>query len=50
MNVDLTTVLASGLTASIIGVFQVIANRYSNRILDRLEKLLGNSKKNENGK
>jgi hypothetical protein len=44
MGINWTTVIASGVVASIVGVFQVVANRYSNRILDHIEKILKNDK------
>lgn len=40
MSIDLTTVASSGLVAAVIGVIQLVANRYTNRILDRIEKSL----------
>ncbi len=47
-NVQWTTVISSGLVAAIIGVIQLIANRYTNRILDHIEKSL--VKKNDEEK
>jgi len=41
MHVDWTTIFASGFTAAIIGVFQLVGARYTKRILDKIEKKLG---------
>jgi len=38
MQINWTTVISSAVVASIIGIVQLIANRYTNRILDNLEK------------
>ena len=38
MNINWTTVLASGVVASIVSGFQFITNRYLGRILDKIEK------------
>jgi hypothetical protein len=46
MHIDLTTVISSGITAMIIGSFQVIGNRYIVRMLDHVEKrILGKEEK-----
>lgn len=47
MEINWTTVVASGFVAAIVGIIQLIANRYTNRMLDHIEKLL---KANKNGK
>jgi hypothetical protein len=41
MNIDWTTVFASGITASIICTFQFFTTRYLARLLDHLENKLG---------
>ena len=41
MHLDLTTVVSSGVVATIIGVFNLIGQRYTNRILDHIESKLG---------
>jgi hypothetical protein len=38
MDINWTTIIASAITAAIIGSTQFIATRYLGRILDRLEK------------
>jgi hypothetical protein len=40
LHIDLTTVITSGLVATIIGIFNLIGQRYTNRILDHIEKIL----------
>ena len=44
MNINWTTVISSAVVAMIIGVFQLVATRYTNRILDHVEKTLKNGK------
>jgi hypothetical protein len=50
MGINWTTVMSSGLVAAIICVFNTISNRYTARMLDHIEKLLGNGKKDEKSK
>lgn len=45
MDIDWTTVIASAITAAIIGSAQFITTRYLSRILDRLEKVSRMEKK-----
>jgi len=45
VNIDWTTVIASAITAAIIGSTQFITTRYLSRILDRLEKVYKLEKK-----
>jgi hypothetical protein len=40
LNINWTTVASSGVVAVIIGIFQLVATRYTNRILDHIEKTL----------
>ena len=40
MNINWTTVISSAVVAVVIGVFQLIATRYTNRILDHIEKTM----------
>jgi hypothetical protein len=40
INVDVTTVVSSGVVAAVIGIFQVIGQRYANRALDHFEKTI----------
>lgn len=40
MDLNWTTIIASGVTASIIGIFQLISNRYGSRMLDHIEKMV----------
>ena len=47
MNINWTTVISSGVVAVVIGMFQLVAARYTNRILDRIDKLLEKNKKHE---
>jgi hypothetical protein len=46
MELNWTTIIASGVTASIIGIFQLISNRYGARMLDHIEKTLKELTKN----
>jgi hypothetical protein len=47
-SINWTTVFSSAVVAAIIGIIQLIANRYTNRILDHIEKTIKlNNKKNE---
>lgn len=39
-SINLTTVAASAITALIIGVLNLIATRYTNKVLDHLEKTI----------
>ena len=41
--------ISSGVVAAVVGMFQLIAARYTNRILDRLERVMS-IKKNEKTK
>ena len=45
MNLNWTTIIASGITASVICVFQFFTTRYLTRIFDATEKKATNSKK-----
>lgn len=45
MNINWTTVISSAVVAVVIGMFQLVATRYTNRILDHVEKQLKNGKK-----
>ena len=47
MNINWTTVISSGVVAAIVGIIQLIANRYTNRVLDHLEKTLRNGKEKQ---
>ncbi len=40
MMIDWTTVIASAITAIVVGGSQFVANRYLARMLDRIEKSL----------
>ena len=42
MEISWTTVISSAVVAVIIGTFQLIASRYTNRILDHIEKKVKN--------
>jgi len=54
VNLNWTTIVASGLTAAIIGSFTLFSNRYLSRLLDHLEKrisaITGNGNKPKDGK
>ncbi len=39
-EINWTTVISSGVVAAVIGIFQVISNRYTNRILDHIERTI----------
>jgi len=41
MNLNWTTVIASGITASVICTFQYFTTRYLGRMLDSIEKRIG---------
>jgi hypothetical protein len=45
MSINVDSLLASGLTATIIGIFQLVGNRYTNRMLDKIEKSIENKNK-----
>jgi hypothetical protein len=38
MDINWTTVISSGVVAIVIGIFQLVATRYTNKILDHLDK------------
>jgi len=38
LDINWTTVAASAITAIIIGVVQLVTTRYTNRLLDRIDK------------
>ena len=44
MDINWTTVISSGVVAAIVGVIQLIANRYTIRILDHVERSIKNGK------
>jgi hypothetical protein len=46
-SINWTTVFSSGVIAVILGIAQVISNRYTNRALDHLEKLFKTTKQKE---
>lgn len=46
-SINFTTVVSSGLVAIIIGIFQLIATRYTNRLLDKVDKHILKIKKEE---
>jgi hypothetical protein len=48
INIDWTTVISSAVVAMIIGGFQLVGNRYTTRLLDRLEASV--NKWRQNGK
>jgi hypothetical protein len=41
MRLDFTTILSSGFVATIIGIFNLVGQRYTNRILDQIEHKIG---------
>jgi hypothetical protein len=45
MEINLTTVISSGVVATIIGIFQLIGTRYVGKILDHIERTLHYNKK-----
>ena len=45
---DLTTVASSGVVAAIICVFQLLASRYTNKFLDRIEKTVKKERNRDN--
>ncbi len=47
-SINFTTVITSAVVAAIIGVTQLIANRYTNRVLDHIEKTLAKKDKEHN--
>ena len=49
MSLNWTTIIASGVTASIIGIFQLVSNRYGNKMLDHIEKMLKSISQNGKG-
>ncbi len=50
MGINWTTVISSALVAMIIGVFQLIGNRYAARVLDKIEKMVVENNQNRNSK
>jgi len=46
-SINWSTVVASGLVAVIVGSFQLVAQRYTNHMLDRVDKKLGIIKKED---
>lgn len=50
MDLNWTTIIASAVTATVVGASQFVANRYLARILDRIEKEMAKENKNGNGK
>lgn len=49
MGLNWTTIIASAVTAVIVGGSQFIFTRYLSRILDRIEKEVQKGKNNKNG-
>ncbi len=41
LDINLTTVISSGVVAIIVSAFTFVGNRYTKRILDRIERQLG---------
>ena len=46
-TINWTTVFSSAVVAVVIGIFQLVATRYTNRILDHIERTLKANKKSE---
>ena len=44
MEINWTTVISSGIVAAVIGTFQLVGTRYTNRALDHIEKMFKNGK------
>jgi len=43
-TINWTTIISSAVVAVVIGIFQLVANRYTNKMLDQVERIFKNNK------